>query len=157
MNIAQIAKMAQQMQSQVAQAQDELKETTLEATAGGGAIRVVITATDLRTGKEKFFVNCPPAELRRDPGVDLPFLEDRVENPADLLKAIIAGVMPEGRRNLAFEEVNLAKDPTGRRALAAFTGHVTFPQIVIDGSPIGGFAELEEVDEQGLLEELAAA
>ena len=43
MNIAQIAKMAQQMQSQVAQAQDELKETTLEATAGGGAIRVVIT------------------------------------------------------------------------------------------------------------------
>ena len=43
MNIAQIAKMAQQMQSQVAQAQDELKETTLEATAGGGAVRVVIT------------------------------------------------------------------------------------------------------------------
>jgi DNA-binding YbaB/EbfC family protein len=43
MNIAQIAKMAQQMQSQMAQAQDELKETTLEATAGGGAIRVVIT------------------------------------------------------------------------------------------------------------------
>lgn len=43
MNIAQIAKMAQQMQSQMAQAQDELKETTLEATAGGGAVRVVIT------------------------------------------------------------------------------------------------------------------
>ena len=61
------------------------------------------------------------------------------------------------RRNLAFEEVNLAKDPTGRRALAAFTGHVTFPQIVIDGRPIGGFAELEDADEQGLLDELAAA
>jgi nucleoid-associated protein EbfC len=43
MNIAQIAKMAQQMQSQMAQAQEELKETTLEATAGGGAVRVVIT------------------------------------------------------------------------------------------------------------------
>ena len=43
MNIAQIAKMAQQMQSQMAQAQDELKEKTLEATAGGGAVRVVIT------------------------------------------------------------------------------------------------------------------
>jgi DNA-binding YbaB/EbfC family protein len=27
----------------MAQAQDELKETTLEATAGGGAVRVVIT------------------------------------------------------------------------------------------------------------------
>jgi predicted acylesterase/phospholipase RssA len=53
-------------------------------------IRVVITAADLRTGREKFFVNCPPAELRRDPGVDLPFIEDRVETPEDLMKAIIA-------------------------------------------------------------------
>ena len=35
MNIGQITKMAQ--------AQDELKETTLEATAGGGAVRIVIT------------------------------------------------------------------------------------------------------------------
>lgn len=43
MNIAQIAKMAQQVQAQVAQAQDELKETTLEVTAGGGAVRIVIT------------------------------------------------------------------------------------------------------------------
>ena len=45
MNIAQIAKMAQQVQAQMAQAQDELKETTLEVTAGGGAVRVVITGT----------------------------------------------------------------------------------------------------------------
>ena len=43
MNIAQIAKMAQQVQAQMAQAQDELKETTLEVTAGGGAVRIVIT------------------------------------------------------------------------------------------------------------------
>jgi len=42
-NIGQIAKMAQQMQTQMAQAQDELRETTLEATAGGGAVRIVIT------------------------------------------------------------------------------------------------------------------
>ena len=43
MNIGQIAKMAQQMQTQMAQAQQELAETTLEATAGGGAVRVVIS------------------------------------------------------------------------------------------------------------------
>ena len=43
MNIGQIAKMAQQMQTQMAQAQQELAETTLEATAGGGAVRVLIT------------------------------------------------------------------------------------------------------------------
>jgi DNA-binding YbaB/EbfC family protein len=42
-NIAQIAKMAQQVQAQMAQAQEELREKTLEVTAGGGAIRVVIT------------------------------------------------------------------------------------------------------------------
>ena len=60
-------------------------------------------------------------------------------------------------RNLLFEEVNLVKDPVGRRELAAFTGHMTFPQIVIDGRPLGGFAELEAADEQGLLEGFAAA
>ena len=42
MNIAQIAKMAQQMQSQMAKTQEELRDTTLYATAGGGAVRVVI-------------------------------------------------------------------------------------------------------------------
>jgi nucleoid-associated protein EbfC len=44
-NIGQIAKMAQQMQTQMAQIQQELRETTLEATAGGGAVRVVITGS----------------------------------------------------------------------------------------------------------------
>lgn len=43
MNIGQIAKMAQQMQTQMAQVQAELRDTTLEATAGGGAVKVVIT------------------------------------------------------------------------------------------------------------------
>ena len=43
MNIGQIAKMAQQMQTQMAQAQAELKEMTLEATAGGGAVEPTCT------------------------------------------------------------------------------------------------------------------
>ena len=43
MNIAQIAKMAQQMQAQVARVQAELQEVSLEATSGGGAVRVVIS------------------------------------------------------------------------------------------------------------------
>jgi DNA-binding YbaB/EbfC family protein len=48
-NIAQMARMAQQMQTQMAKVQAELRETTLEATAGGGAVRVVITgAQELR-------------------------------------------------------------------------------------------------------------
>jgi glutaredoxin 3 len=59
-------------------------------------------------------------------------------------------------RGLEFVEINLAKDPTGRRDLAEFTGFMTFPQIVIDGRPIGGLAELQQADEEGLLESLAA-
>jgi glutaredoxin 3 len=59
-------------------------------------------------------------------------------------------------RGLAFTEVNLAKDPVGRRRLADFTGQMTFPQIVIGGEPIGGFQELLEADRQGRLERPAA-
>ena len=43
MNLGQLAKMAQQVQAQMAQVQDELREATVEATAGGGAVRVVVT------------------------------------------------------------------------------------------------------------------
>ena len=60
------------------------------------------------------------------------------------------------KRELAFVEINLAKDPVGRRELAAFTGRMTFPQIVIDNEPLGGFQELLEADEAGRLEILAA-
>jgi glutaredoxin 3 len=59
-------------------------------------------------------------------------------------------------RGLEYREVNLAKDPAGRRRLAEFTGHLTFPQIVIGGAPIGGFQDLVEADRQGLLERLVA-
>ena len=59
-------------------------------------------------------------------------------------------------RRLEFVEVNLAKDPVGRRRLAECTGLMTFPQIVIDGRPIGGLQELQQADEEGLLESLAA-
>jgi glutaredoxin 3 len=59
-------------------------------------------------------------------------------------------------RGLAFEEVNLAKDPVGRRALAECTGHLTFPQIVIGDEPVGGFQDLLEADRQGRLRTLAS-
>jgi glutaredoxin 3 len=56
---------------------------------------------------------------------------------------------------LAYVEVDLAKDPVGRRDLVKLTGQMTFPQIVIDGRPLGGFKELVEADGRGELEELA--
>jgi glutaredoxin 3 len=56
---------------------------------------------------------------------------------------------------LVYREVSLIKDPTGRRRLSELTGHFTFPQVVIDGRPLGGFKELVEADRRGELEALA--
>ena len=61
------------------------------------------------------------------------------------------------RFGLEYDEVNLAKDPVGRRELVELTGHMTFPQIVIDGNPLGGEQELREAADNGELERLAQA
>jgi glutaredoxin 3 len=58
-------------------------------------------------------------------------------------------------RKIPYEEINLAKDPDGRAALVADTGRMTFPQIVIDGTNIGGFQELARLDGAGRLRELS--
>jgi glutaredoxin 3 len=60
-------------------------------------------------------------------------------------------------RGVAYEEINLARDPDGRADLVALTGQMTFPQILIDKKPIGGFRELLEADRDGVLEQLLAA
>lgn len=61
------------------------------------------------------------------------------------------------RRGISYEEVNLARDPDSRDELVRQTGMFTFPQIVIDGEPVGGFTELLSADRDGRLGELLAA
>jgi glutaredoxin 3 len=61
------------------------------------------------------------------------------------------------KRKIEYTEINLARDPDGRAELAEKTGMVTFPQIVIDGEPLGGFQELLAADRAGTLPELLAA
>jgi glutaredoxin 3 len=58
------------------------------------------------------------------------------------------------KRNVAYSEVNLAKDASGRADLVRLTGMMTFPQVVIDGQPIGGYQELVLADRSGRLAEL---
>lgn len=49
MNIGQLTRMAQEMQANMARVQQELRDTTVEASVGGGAVRVVMTgAQELR-------------------------------------------------------------------------------------------------------------
>ena len=61
------------------------------------------------------------------------------------------------RRGIPYEEVNLGKDPDGRAELVAKTGMMTFPQVIVDGEPLGGFQELAAADRAGRLADLRAA
>jgi glutaredoxin 3 len=61
------------------------------------------------------------------------------------------------KRNVAFTEVNLAKDPSGRAELVRLTGMMTFPQVVIDDEPIGGYQELVAADRAGRLAAITEA
>ena len=61
------------------------------------------------------------------------------------------------RRGIPFEEINLSKDADGRAELVALTGMMTFPQVMLDGEPIGGFQELAAADRAGRLAEFRVA
>lgn len=60
------------------------------------------------------------------------------------------------KREIEYTEINLARDPDGREELISKTGMYTFPQIVIDGTSIGGFQELLAADREGRLRGLLA-
>lgn len=61
------------------------------------------------------------------------------------------------KRGIAYEEINLAKDPAGREQLLSKTGMLSFPQIIVGDDVLGGFRELIIADQSGRLEEIAAA
>lgn len=61
------------------------------------------------------------------------------------------------RHGVEFDEVNLSKDPVGRTQLAQRTGLMTFPQIVVDDTPLGGLDDLVAAEADGRLEALLLA
>jgi glutaredoxin 3 len=60
-------------------------------------------------------------------------------------------------KGIAYEEILLDDDPEFRRNLQELTGGWTVPQIVIDGTPIGGYTELWRLDKPGQLDARLAA
>ncbi len=58
------------------------------------------------------------------------------------------------RRGYDFEEINLTGNAERRAWLAEKSGQSTVPQLFIHGKCIGGFTELEALDEAGGLEAL---
>jgi glutaredoxin 3 len=62
------------------------------------------------------------------------------------------------RRGLPYQEVVFDMyEVDVRPRLEELTGGTTFPQIVIDGKPIGGYAELVELERAGRLDHPLAA
>ena len=60
-------------------------------------------------------------------------------------------------RGVRFREVWLPRTPEGRERLAeAAPAARSFPQILIDGQPVGGYTELVARDREGSLAGLAA-
>ena len=83
MNIGQLTRMAQEMQSNMARVQRELRESTVEATVGGGAVRVVMTgAQELR-------------EVVIDPAIVDP---DDVELLSDLVFAAMTDALAQSKK-----------------------------------------------------------
>jgi glutaredoxin 3 len=60
-------------------------------------------------------------------------------------------------QGVEYAEINLSKDPLGRAQLAKLTGMMSFPQVLLDGVLIGGYAEVQAAVDSGRLEELLAA
>jgi glutaredoxin 3 len=55
------------------------------------------------------------------------------------------------KRGVAFEEVNLSDHPELQAELTDVTGLESYPQIVVDGVPLGGLNELRAADTSGVL------
>jgi glutaredoxin 3 len=60
-------------------------------------------------------------------------------------------------QGVEFAEINLSKDPYGRAQLVKLTGMMSFPQVLVDGELLGGYAEVQAAVESGRLEDLLAA
>jgi glutaredoxin 3 len=60
-------------------------------------------------------------------------------------------------RGLEYSEINLSKDPDGRMQLAERTGMMTFPQVLVGDTLLGGFSETLSALESGRLDELLVA
>jgi predicted acylesterase/phospholipase RssA len=54
------------------------------------AIRVIMTATDIKHGRGRFFSNAPVEALLADPGAQEDFVRREVEQPPDLVQAAVA-------------------------------------------------------------------
>jgi len=53
------------------------------------------------------------------------------------------------KRGLAYDEIELSGNFKAEQEMQNLTGGTTVPQILINGTPIGGYTELIELDREG--------
>ena len=61
------------------------------------------------------------------------------------------------KRGVPFEDVNLGSDPELQAQLTEVTGMESYPQIVVDGEPLGGLNELRAAEKSGVMAAWATA
>jgi glutaredoxin 3 len=54
-------------------------------------------------------------------------------------------------RGIEYEEINVDRIPGFREQLVEMTGRMTIPQIIIDGTPVGGYDDIAALDRAGEL------
>ena len=60
------------------------------------------------------------------------------------------------KRGLTFEEIALTGNMPAEQEMRDLTGRTTVPQILINGTPVGGYTDLIELDREGKLKAQAA-
>ena len=61
------------------------------------------------------------------------------------------------KRGIPFEDVDLGSDPELQAQLTEITSMTSYPQIVVDGEPLGGLNELRAAEKSGAMASWAAA
>ena len=61
------------------------------------------------------------------------------------------------KRGVAFEEIDLSEHPELQAQLTEVTGMESYPQIVVDGEPLGGLNELRAAEKSGVMAAWATA
>jgi glutaredoxin 3 len=56
------------------------------------------------------------------------------------------------RKGVAYEEIDAEGNDALRAWLAEASGQKTVPQIFVDGRPLGGFTDIDALDQQGQLD-----
>lgn len=57
-------------------------------------------------------------------------------------------------KNIEFDEIDVTHDKDRQEEVVRLSGRKTVPQIFIDGTAVGGFEELRELDSDGELDRL---